>query len=337
VAQDPRLKPLWWLAQRYVEDHRDDQETIAAALALQLFPLWGLMRFEELDDTTVPWLQASLPIIQRAYQQSQHVTARFVQNYRWALNAEAEPIEFVLPRVEIPAGVPVHRGQQLEWDPLKGIEAPAFNNQQVATNLVVNGPVKVKAAMPGPEQDLMEAAQVQSTGAAIRQAANGGREVTKQAVKRDRIAIGWARVTDAAPCYYCALLASRGAVYKENSFAASDQRFKANPDGSGLNPEMYNDVAKVHDNCRCMLRPVYFKYQAMDSEAKHYLRLWNKVAGGRSNANAIKEFRRQYKPLERPARPEFRPDEVAARIDGLRDAGFEEGSPQVAWARDIAA
>lgn len=81
--------------------------------------------------------------------------------------------------------------------------------------------------------------------AAARHVANGGREQIQDTAKRDRIAIGYIRVISSKACYFCAMLASRGPVYKEDSFDASDLRF----DGEGRH--------KVHDNCSCAMRPIF--------------------------------------------------------------------------------
>jgi hypothetical protein len=89
-----------------------------------------------------------------------------------------------------------------------------------------------------------------AVGAAVRHAGNGGREQIRETVKVDVRATGYARITAAAPCYFCAMLASRGAIYKEDSFAASDARFE----GPGN--------AKVHDSCQCGMRPVYTKNES---------------------------------------------------------------------------
>lgn len=86
-----------------------------------------------------------------------------------------------------------------------------------------------------------------AAAAAARHVANGGREQVQASSKADPRAVGWVRVTSSDPCYFCALLASRPPVYKEDSFDASDALF----DGPGRH--------KVHDNCSCSMRPIYSK------------------------------------------------------------------------------
>ena len=81
--------------------------------------------------------------------------------------------------------------------------------------------------------------------AAARHAANASRDQVIASTQRGGRAIGWVRVTSGRPCFFCAALASRGPVYREDSFEESDPRFE----GPGQH--------KVHDHCSCSLRQVY--------------------------------------------------------------------------------
>jgi hypothetical protein len=62
-------------------------------------------------------------------------------------------------------------------------------------------------------------------GTASRIVLDGGRTTTLDTMKADPVAVGWYRVTDDDPCAFCALLASRGVVYKEDTvgFEAHNQ------------------------------------------------------------------------------------------------------------------
>ncbi len=94
-------------------------------------------------------------------------------------------------------------------------------------------------------RDALNSAGMAAVGASVRHAGNGGREKIRAIAKADPKATGYARVTRANCCFYCAMLASRGAVYKKDSFDASDARFE----GAG--------TAKVHDTCQCGMRPMF--------------------------------------------------------------------------------
>lgn len=72
---------------------------------------------------------------------------------------------------------------------------------------------------------------------AMRQALNGGREVTRRAMLEDPAAWGWARVTDADPCEFCRMLAERGPVYKSARSAGAFRQW--------------------HDGCACQVVVVF--------------------------------------------------------------------------------
>lgn len=119
--------------------------------------------------------------------------------------------------------------------------------------------------------------------AAIRHAQAGGRQTIIDNVDQDKTALGWVRVTKADPCFFCAMLASRGVTYrafKEGSFDASDARFTGAGD------------AKVHDNCGCSLKPVYSKNDPLVKQTDKFAEMWSMWGAG--GGDAALRFRRGY-------------------------------------------
>lgn len=142
------------------------------------------------------------------------------------------------------------------------------------------------------QRQIMEAAIARAAGAATRHVVSAGQDQVEQVVRSDKVALGWYRTTKAGCCYFCAMLASRGLDYKEDSFKRSDPRFVG--DGN----------QKVHDNCGCGLRPVYSRDDPMPDQIKEFSDLWIDAATG-SGDEAIRNFRRVYEGRRaRPARPE---------------------------------
>lgn len=140
-----------------------------------------------------------------------------------------------------------------------------------------------------PQQEqaaLAHAKQVTSeklAAAAIRHAQAGGRQTIHESAARDRVALGWVRVTRANPCWFCAMLASRGLRYrsfKEGSFEMSDSRF--NGDGD----------AKVHDDCGCSLKPVFVDNDPLVAKTDTFADLWARWGAGGGDASL--RFRRGY-------------------------------------------
>jgi len=89
-------------------------------------------------------------------------------------------------------------------------------------------------------------------GSAKRQVLNAGRSRLMRLSRADKDIIAWARVTDGGPCSFCAMLVSRGPVYKTaNKFPA-------------------------HDRCGCSVRPVTKNDPSggWSDDARAYKELW---------------------------------------------------------------
>lgn len=89
----------------------------------------------------------------------------------------------------------------------------------------------------GPEPDLA-AFRTKLTGVAEKLVLDPGRRTIIDNTHRDRQARGWARVPEANPCAFCALLATRGAVYKRDTVGF-----------------------RSHDHCRCHAEPIFGRYE----------------------------------------------------------------------------
>lgn len=111
---------------------------------------------------------------------------------------------------------------------------------------------------------------------AARRVVESGMDTAQAAARADRLAIGWARVTQGADaCYFCSMLESRGTVYERESFAASDPRFRDN----AMPPAVLSGelAAKVHDHCRCVLVPIFSTGSTVQRNADGLYDTWKKV------------------------------------------------------------
>lgn len=115
----------------------------------------------------------------------------------------------------------------------------------------------------------------------LRHAQSGARQTLIRGAEADAVALGYVRVTKATPCFFCAMLASRGLVFAEDSFDLSDPRFT----GEG--------TVKVHDSCGCTMKPVYTRNDDpfLDAAAV-YTDLWSEWGAG--GGDAALRFRRGY-------------------------------------------
>lgn len=117
----------------------------------------------------------------------------------------------------------------------------------------------------------VQAARTLTVGTATRMTLDAGRNTVIGAVRGDRKATGWMRVTRPGCCYFCAMLASRGAVYRAEQTAD----FQA------------------HDHDQCTAAPVFGPYRPTE-EVRSLSRLWHSSTRGTSGADAIKAFRQAY-------------------------------------------
>jgi hypothetical protein len=96
-----------------------------------------------------------------------------------------------------------------------------------------------------------------------------GRRALIDAVQSDKEAKGWARVPEPDACSFCAMLATRGAVYKSRASA----EFEAHP------------------NCRCNVEPVFNAYEPT-AQIREWQRIWDEqIAGKFSGRDARIAFR----------------------------------------------
>lgn len=121
-----------------------------------------------------------------------------------------------------------------------GIAAPvlsAFDDHAAAralTSLQVTGYVTTERLRTLKYPEPGQVALVRISGSVTRHVLDGGRETLLASVRADQRARGWTRVTSAEPCDFCAMLASRGAVY-----TATGGAFQS------------------HDHCGCGLEPSF--------------------------------------------------------------------------------
>ena len=128
------------------------------------------------------------------------------------------------------------------------------------------------------------------TGSVDRMVLDTGRDTITGAVEQDPQARAWARSIGLSACSFCAMLATRGAVYKEDSFRRSDRKFSGKV-----------STIKVHDHCHCFPTPVFGVYEP----TAHVRRLqadWARVTKGRSGRDARLAWR-QHIEGRIPARP----------------------------------
>lgn len=251
--------------------YRQQQVTRAAAVAA-LVAAYYRSKVDVEDPAAVErWLEIMLPRLMREHDSTARRAAVFAQTLR---------------RLEVPGAAP------FTYQPTDGA-----NLEQVRKSLLVVGPGSyLDKARQIDREDvndqqrkalLVEAKQVSAgrvAAAAVRHVQNGGRKTLVEGALADPAALGHVRVTKAGACFFCVMLASRGLVFAEDSFADSDPRFTG--DGE----------VKVHDSCACTMKPVYSRADdpfLKDSEKfQDFWERWG--AGSPGGPAALLRFRRGY-------------------------------------------
>jgi hypothetical protein len=150
------------------------------------------------------------------------------------------------------------------------VAAAPLVEEAVATSLRVAGLVGFRRAVAAgrvPEV-ASRIAMVGVSGAVSRMALDGGRSVVVGSSVADPRASGWARVASARACAFCAMLASRGPVYSEDT-ADFD----------------------AHDHCACAAEPVFGDAYEWPPTSRRYADVWAESTAGLSGADARKAFR----------------------------------------------
>jgi hypothetical protein len=261
--------------------HRTVQARRGAVLAYAIAKLWErTVKPANLEETTAAFMRVALALIRRERDKSASYTRVYYPKFR-ALEIPDAPV-FEMP------------------------EAPELIREAVETSLRVTGPIayqkkvaQIDALDLTPElektllTDAFESAGKTTAAASVRHALDGGRDLMREAGKQDKLALGWARVTRDDPCYFCAMLASRGFVYGKDAFTDSNAMF----DGSG--------VAKVHDACQCTMEPTFHRGSNLPGRGADFEAIWEQAS---LMSSGPKENRRAFRALleGRPYNPPTR-------------------------------
>lgn len=226
------------------EQHRQRQLAVRAVVVRQLVALWPLFDPARIDETWEAIAPAVMTLTAQGRSLSAAVASAYYQAFRLVEGVTGETAMPVLSD---------------DW------RVPA------AVSLQVTGPIKAKQLTMMGRRDVAAQTLVSLSGSVSRIALNAGRETVLGAVREDRRAIGWARVTDGDPCAFCALLAGRGGVYSKDSVD-----FQA------------------HDHCACGSEPVYRRDAPLPGRGDEFRRLYQESTAGAESGELLNAFRRAY-------------------------------------------
>lgn len=240
------------------EQHRRAQLALRSAFMRELVRLWPLIDLDKLDETAAEWIGFVTDLVLTWRLQSVDRALSYYDEFR---------------RAEIGQPLP-NRGN---YRSLAKPEPAA-----IRTSLLVTGPIGVKSRIgKGFDPRIAKAkALVDVSGAASRHVLDGGRQLITEAVVKDKVALGFMRVTDDDPCAFCAMLASRGPVYRSRESALT-RRVPGE-----------NELHRYHDHCACQVEAVYSKDTEWPGRGREFEQLWKDSTKGKRDA--LKAFREAY-------------------------------------------
>lgn len=242
--------------------HRTRQGQLNRVLSAELDQLWPLLVSGPKDDTFPVWSARATLLLRQYAQAAAAIGNAAYTAYRGLAVPNAG--RFTPPVGALPEIEQIQRS--LGW---------ATRNVDVDADPTV-----------------LESAKTQAAATAQRHVTNTGRSAVVDAVEADERAVAWARRTDGDPCAFCALMASRGAVYKTRNTAGRDSNL-------GLGRQRHKFVGeglfKFHDLCACVAVPVF---AGEDFELEPHIQaadeLYQQVSGPYYGRAKLDAFRRAY-------------------------------------------
>ncbi len=233
--------------------YQAQQVALRARFARQFLALWPVLDKMHVGKTSPDWLRLAIGLITQ-----------------WRDASSMLAAEHFAKMHELQTGVSIPR------PPI----APDLPDLAVVKDLLWSGPGELKRArlmgladgvdgLPNVRAD--QRARLLSTEVASKLVLSGGRDTTFVAGASDPRALGYMRVADADPCYFCAMLASRGPVYKSAASAG--------------------ELNQWHPHCDCHVEAVFVRNAAIPNASKGYAKLWRESTVGLSGADAIAAFR----------------------------------------------
>lgn len=261
--------------------HQEAQAALSTSLVEAIRDLFlSIFDVNDIDGSSATFIAKALPMVVEARDLSTEMATAYLDAFRKveltglvdAADLDpADPLTVPLDVLEDMVAEDLLEAEdlaQLSSSFVDSLPSPG----QLAKDLHSSGAAVAKKKL-GAGSSAAEAKDVAAKAVAakaVQQVADGGRSPMLQEAERGAHAcVGYARVVDDNPCPFCAMLASRGAVYRSNSFEDSNGLFS----GDGR--------FKVHPGCGCTLEPIYGgRITGLPPESKRLMEEWADIAAG---------------------------------------------------------
>lgn len=221
--------------------HRRQQTALRAATLRDLMTLWRTVDPTDLSATIGRFAAAAAVLVRARHRDSAGLAARYFTAFRTAEGIGGRADVRLAEQLAAEAAVEALRGAAL------------------------SGIIKARRAGFSP-QAAAQNGLVKTSGQAASLVLNGSRETVIGSAARDSRAERWQRVTSDSPCAFCAMLASRGAVFR----AEASADFEA------------------HDHCSCSVEVAYEGSQPPES-SRRWAEQWK---AAQRDARAAGELKR---------------------------------------------
>lgn len=260
---------------RLTETHRKDQNALAVSLVDILKDLFlDVFRTDDIDGSSREFIRKALPIVLKARKLSNEMATAYLDAFRRVeIRGLVDHSEL---RGDLADPLTVDPQVLKMWVDLDLVTDDAMSSLpeagEVAAALHSSGAAVAKSRIGrgGSPEDAARVAARKVAAKGVKLVMDGGRAPLEAEVRNRRHgAVGYARVVDADPCPFCAMLASRGAIYRSDSFDSSNSLFTG------------DNRFKVHDGCGCTLEPIYGRRLTdLPPGSAELVKQWAGVASG---------------------------------------------------------
>jgi hypothetical protein len=218
------------------EAHRRLQARLRGVTAAEVAAIMPMIEFSNITGTWPAVEAAMVRLIERNRRLSSKLSLDYYRNFR------------------------VAEGITGRFSP---IPASPVEVDKLVRNLRITGPGRAGELFRTNRIDIADRTFASLEGEVSRNVLNGGRDAIVNTIQADKKCIGWSRVTDGNPCGFCAMLASRGPVYKAKGDALAGPAFS----------ERVNDF-RAHAHCACTAEPVYSTDTEWPGRSKEFQDTW---------------------------------------------------------------
>lgn len=261
---------------RLTEEHRRAQASLTEQLAVWLAKLFReMLDPDDIDLSTARFVKKASPVVMEARAMSWAASQRYLEEFRREeLKAALKLGDYIENDVR---SVPLDEIERildaLENPPPAELPDSLPSIEEVESDLQSSSGAVMKGAIKNgrTRSDAQETAEQAVASKSVKLVMEGGRSALKDEVAGSRHGcVGYARVVDSAPCPFCAMLASRGGIYRSDAFSESNSLFAG--DGQFM----------VHDGCGCTLEPIYgHPLQNLPPGSEELVAEWAEIAAGR--------------------------------------------------------